>query len=305
MLSINKLFCMETLSTSSFKEFRPTLDVVNENVLRMYNCFNEDSFDGSFSSEEEDVNWSSHAVVDYIHLAIANINNHQSEINAYIGTNIENVKSNAKIIVIDWCIRVYYEMSLTNETLFLGISLFNIITRVKKVRMCHLQLFAATALWIASKIEESITPTLSDFVTVCGDNYSTREFYCCEDCIIRQMNYDVAFATQQFYLRLALGSGNVTDKYQKVANIVALTSLFLDTFNDPQTIASAVLYLSSMVTHENEYLWKVSFPINEMAVRELLPSLIKVYKEQLGYKKGIVYKKYHELSNYNQDSNTH
>ncbi|EAY12929.1 Cyclin, N-terminal domain containing protein [Trichomonas vaginalis G3] len=254
------------------------------------------SFDYSINLEDDFKNCPSKTPFEYVPHAIVNISKHRQEIRENYNQHFHEIKKDIKVIIVDWCIRVYLEMSLSKETLFLGIYILNTILRIKSVKRCHLQLVAATSLWIASKIEEASTPTLSDFVTVCGNNYSTREFYACEKCILRYMNYDIAIATHQFYIDLALGTFDASESYKMSVEIISLVSLFLDDLTDSPNIASAILSLAASISHENDSIWKLSFPINEPSVMILVSQLSDNFKEQLAFKNSIISKKFKTMN---------
>ncbi|EAY21694.1 Cyclin, N-terminal domain containing protein [Trichomonas vaginalis G3] len=256
-----------------------------------YETSDEYSYEYSFNFDDDYKSLPSKTPLEYVPNTISSINKHQQLIRCQFIGSSDEIRNDFRIIVIDWCIRVYFEMKLNMETLTLGIYIFNSILRRKGIKRCHLQLFAATSLWIASKIEETSTPTLSDYITVCSDSYSAKEFYACEKYILRAMNYDVAFATHEFYVQLALGTFFASEKYQKAVEIVSLVSLFLDDLTDPQNIASAILNVSSSITHESESIWKLSFHINEPAVNDLIRQLSVIFKAQLTYKNGIIRQK--------------
>jgi hypothetical protein len=70
--------------------------------------------------------------------------------------------------VISWIIRATSEMQFLDETLFLAVALFDRVVAVDSIPTNSLQLYVSTCLLIASKMEEKLTPVVSDFVFLCG-----------------------------------------------------------------------------------------------------------------------------------------
>lgn len=78
-------------------------------------------------------------------------------------------------ILIDWLVEVHLKFRLLPETLFLAV---NIIDRFLSLRVCSLpklQLVGITALFIASKYEEVMCPSIQNFVYMADGGYKDEE----------------------------------------------------------------------------------------------------------------------------------
>lgn len=78
-------------------------------------------------------------------------------------------------ILIDWLVEVHQKFRLLPETLFLAV---NIIDRFLSLRVCSLpklQLVGITALFIASKYEEVMCPSIQNFIYMADGGYSDDE----------------------------------------------------------------------------------------------------------------------------------
>lgn len=80
-------------------------------------------------------------------------------------------------IVVDWLCKVSDMLKLHDATFFLSVHLLKrciqCFTAIPPIR---LQLYAATALFVASKFEELLAPPMHDFLYVCGGAYTTEDF---------------------------------------------------------------------------------------------------------------------------------
>jgi cyclin A len=63
-------------------------------------------------------------------------------------------------MLVDWLVEVVDEFQLSQETLFLAITLLDRFMSVKPVLCCQLQLLGVTCLWVAAKYEEVMPPSL-------------------------------------------------------------------------------------------------------------------------------------------------
>lgn len=78
-------------------------------------------------------------------------------------------------ILVDWLVEVHQKFRLLPETLFLAV---NIIDRFLSLRVCSLpklQLVGITALFIASKYEEVMCPSIQNFIYMADGGYTDDE----------------------------------------------------------------------------------------------------------------------------------
>ena len=155
-----------------------------------------------------------------------------------------------RTMVIRWLFQVCDAMNLFDDTIFCATSMFDRITAQYNVEKCHLQLFGATCLWIAAKIEESVTPALSDFLYLCGDVYRDREFHECEAVVLRTLNFSVAVSSPIFFLKGLLHRFS-NERLSHASLFFARVSLFSIWYSTipPHVLASASLFLGSLTSH--------------------------------------------------------
>ena len=180
---------------------------------------------------------------EYKSLIFLNIRKHQNEPN----NSPLLIQENYREIAINWIIDSCYEMRMLEETLFSTVALFDKVTSKKNLSTNQILLFAATSLWIESKIEEAITPLLSDFVYLCGNRYQDKAFLKCEREILYLVEYSLTINTpivllNSFLQDLGIDSLNPINSLSK---FFANSALFISNFQamDPTTIALACLFL--------------------------------------------------------------
>jgi hypothetical protein len=127
--------------------------------------------------------------------------------------------------VIEWLMNATHEMEFEDETIMLTVSLFDQITATGALSDLDSQLLAGTCLWIASKLEEHLTPSVRDFVYLCTSAYEASDFIACEHAILHLLHFSVASTTPIFYVQSAL-QVHVADR----PHLMALARFFCLTF---------------------------------------------------------------------------
>lgn len=165
------------------------------------------------------------------------------------------IPSQHRFVLVDWLLKVSAELNFFPDTVYCSISLLDRISHNYNIEKCHWQLFSATCLWIASKIEEPATPAVSDFVFMCRDAYTEHEFLECEAAILRILRFNVAHTTPLFYLT-DLRRGNESEQMQAYMDFFTQVSIFSNRYASipPYAIAVVVLMLSCAACEERRRL---------------------------------------------------
>lgn len=78
----------------------------------------------------------------------------------YLHHTQQEVDAHKRLVLVDWLIEVVDEFVLSQESLYLAISLLDRFLSMQAVPRCQLQLLGVTCLWVASKYEEVLPPAL-------------------------------------------------------------------------------------------------------------------------------------------------
>lgn len=155
--------------------------------------------------------------------------------------------------LIDWLISINKEFGFEKDTLYLAISLFDRICRSRIIKRCHFQLFAATAMWISSKLRETTTPCLSDFIYLCDNAYSEREFSDCERAFCVTLAFSLDSPVPYDYILPVSAKAEYLDIYDTAEfflNIALYSDLFA--YSSPTVVAASVLQLAVKVTKSSD-----------------------------------------------------
>ncbi|KTW30105.1 uncharacterized protein T551_02049 [Pneumocystis jirovecii RU7] len=104
-------------------------------------------------------------------------------------------------VLIDWLIQVHSRFHLLPETLYLTINLIDRFLSVKVISLPKLQLVGATALFLASKYEEIICPSVHEIVYMVDHGYSSEEILKAERYMINMLNFDLGWPGPMSFLR--------------------------------------------------------------------------------------------------------
>lgn len=100
-------------------------------------------------------------------------------------------------ILVDWLVDVHRKFKLRHETLFMAVNLLDryMDTATEPLQKNKFQLFGVTCLFIAAKFEEIYPPSLSDFVYVCADTYTSEMVLEMEGAILNQLGFNLVYSS--------------------------------------------------------------------------------------------------------------
>lgn len=99
-------------------------------------------------------------------------------------------------ILIDWLFEVCMNWKMEEYTLHLAIHILDAyISCTSSLDRKDFQKVGVICLYIASKIEERYTTSISDLVFICANVYTAKEFLEMEETILKSLDYDIMFET--------------------------------------------------------------------------------------------------------------
>ena len=104
-------------------------------------------------------------------------------------------------ILVDWLLEVHTRFRLLPETLFLAVNIIDRFLSRKVVQLDRLQLVGVTAMFIASKYEEVLSPHVQNFRHVADDGFSEAEILSAERFVLTALNYDLSYPNPMNFLR--------------------------------------------------------------------------------------------------------
>ena len=152
-------------------------------------------------------------------------------------------------ILVDWLLEVHTRFRLLPETLFLAVNIIDRFLSCKVVQLDRLQLVGVTAMFIASKYEEVLSPHVQNFVHVADDGFKDVEILSAERFILAALDYDLSYPNPMNFLRRI----SKADEYnihtrtlgKYLLEIGCLDHRFLK--HPPSLVAAAAMYLARLV----------------------------------------------------------
>ncbi|TDL24632.1 A/B/D/E cyclin [Rickenella mellea] len=117
---------------------------------------------------------------------------------------IENQKELAwkmRGILMDWLIQVHTRFRLLPETLFLCVNIIDRFLSARVVSLAKLQLVGVTCMFIAAKVEETVSPTVSNFIYCADSSYTEAEILQAEKYVLKTIDWNLSFPSPLNFLR--------------------------------------------------------------------------------------------------------
>ena len=106
-----------------------------------------------------------------------------------------------RAILMDWLIEVHSKFRLLPETLFITINMIDRFLSKRVVSLIKLQLVGLTALFIASKYEEVICPSVAHFLHMSDGGYGIDEFLRAEKYMLSTIGFDLSYPNPLNFMR--------------------------------------------------------------------------------------------------------
>ena len=152
-------------------------------------------------------------------------------------------------ILVDWLIEVHTRFRLLPETLFLAVNIIDRFLSSKVVPLDKLQLVGVTAMFIASKYEEVLSPHIGNFVHVADDGFTVDEVLSAERYTLQTLNYDLSYPNPMNFLRRISKADNYDIQTRTLGKYLMEISLLDHRFMryKQSHIAAAAMYLARMI----------------------------------------------------------
>ncbi|KAF2842503.1 putative G2/mitotic-specific cyclin-B [Patellaria atrata CBS 101060] len=158
-------------------------------------------------------------------------------------------------ILVDWLLEVHTRFRLLPETLFLAVNIIDRFLSSKIVQLDRLQLVGVTAMFIASKYEEVLSPHVTNFRHVADDGFSEEEILSAERFVLAALNYDLSYPNPMNFLRRISKADNYDIQTRTLGKYLLEISCLDHRFiaHPPSEVAAAAMYLARIVLDRGEW----------------------------------------------------
>ena len=167
-------------------------------------------------------------------------------------------------VLVDWLVEVHTRFHLLPETLFLAVNIVDRFLSAKVVQLDRLQLVGVTAMFIAAKYEEVLSPSVGSFRHVADDGFTEAEILSAERFMLGTLNYDLSYPNPMNFLRRVSKADNYDIQTRTVAKYLTEISLLDHRFMPyrPSHVAAAAMFLARLILDRGEWVCRLSsFPI--------------------------------------------
>ncbi|KIW06862.1 uncharacterized protein PV09_02538 [Verruconis gallopava] len=158
-------------------------------------------------------------------------------------------------ILVDWLLEVHTRFRLLPETLFLAVNIIDRFLSTKIVQLDRLQLVGVTAMFIASKYEEVLSPHVQNFRHVADDGFTEEEILSAERFVLQALNYDLRYPNPMNFLRRISKADNYDVQTRTVGKYLLEISCLDHRFLEfpPSQVAAAAMFLARLVLDSGEW----------------------------------------------------
>jgi hypothetical protein len=167
----------------------------------------------------------------------------------------EDLEWKMRGILVDWLIEVHTRFHLLPETLFLAVNIIDRFLSTKVVQLDRLQLVGVTAMFIASKYEEVLSPHVANFRHVADDGFTEEEILSAERYVLTALNYDLSYPNPMNFLRRISKADNYDIQTRTLGKYLMEISLLDHRFMNylPSHVAASAMYLARAILEKG--LW--------------------------------------------------
>ncbi|OAA63970.1 G2/mitotic-specific cyclin-B [Cordyceps fumosorosea ARSEF 2679] len=158
-------------------------------------------------------------------------------------------------ILVDWLIEVHTRFHLLPETLFLAVNIVDRFLSKKVIQLDNFQLVGITAMFIASKYEEVLSPYIGNFKKITNDGFTEEEILSAERFVLSTLDYDLSYPNPMNFLRRVSKADNYDIQSRTIGKYLTEISLLDHRFMSfpPSQVAAAAMYMSRLMLDRGEW----------------------------------------------------
>jgi hypothetical protein len=167
----------------------------------------------------------------------------------------EDITWRMRGILMDWLIEIHVKFRLLPETIFLAANIIDRFCSVRGVSIVKYQLMGITALFIASKYEEIICPSMNNFLFMTDGGYTDDEFLKAERYVLQMIQWDLSYPNPINFLRRISKADNYDVQSRTVAKYLMELTIVDRHFLacPPSLIAAAAAWLARKVLNRGDW----------------------------------------------------
>ena len=158
-------------------------------------------------------------------------------------------------ILLDWLVQVHARFQLLPETLFLCVDIMDRFLSAQVASLAKLQLVGITCLFISSKVEEIVAPSVSHFLHCADSSYTESEILLAERYVLKTIDWNLSYPNPMHFLRRI----SKADDYDIKSRTMGKYLLEVGTLEwrllatPPSLVAAAAIWLSRLILGNDKW----------------------------------------------------
>ncbi|KKA30519.1 hypothetical protein TD95_003379, partial [Thielaviopsis punctulata] len=167
----------------------------------------------------------------------------------------DDLEWKTRAILVDWLVEVHTRFHLLPETLYLAINIADRFMSLKTVHLQRLQLVGMTAMLIAAKYEEIVSPSISSFHELAEGGFTEEEILSAERAILSTLDYNMSYPNPVNFLRRISKADNYNIEARTIGKyLMEISILDHRLIGYPGSLlASGAMYLSRLILDRGEW----------------------------------------------------
>lgn len=156
-----------------------------------------------------------------------------------------DINHTMRAVVVDWIIEVHWKYGFMPETLFLAINLMDrYLSSQRDLSRIMLQLVGITAMFVASKYEETNVPCVQDFMNISKHFYTGNDVLQMENSMLRALQFNISVPTPYVFLNRFLKAAQADKQLEMVSFFLVELCLveYIMLRYPPSMLATAAVY---------------------------------------------------------------
>lgn len=197
-------------------------------------------------------------------------------------------------VLVDWLIEIHWKLKLLPETLFLSVNLMDRFLSIRAVSLAKFQLVGVTSTLIASKYEEVLSPSVSNFAYLSDGGYDAQEILKAECYMLNSLQFNLSYPTPYVFLRRISKADDYDVQTRTLAKYFLESALLDHIFLSfpPSLLATTSLCLARKMLSRGD--WNVNLihysGYKMEQISPVLKEFISFYQKPMKY--DAVFKKY-------------
>ncbi|NXJ68593.1 CCNB1 protein, partial [Rostratula benghalensis] len=152
----------------------------------------------------------------------------------------QEINGNMRAILADWLVQVQVKFGLYQETLYMAVGIIDCYLQNNVVSKKMLELLGVAAMFIASKYEEVVAPSIEDFIYATYNTYTKKQICQMEMKVLQALDFCLGRPLPSHFLRRFLKIAKVNiEQYILAKYLMELSILDYDMVHFPPSLTAA------------------------------------------------------------------